>query len=101
MSANTSKSSNGSATTVWLIRWTEPDGQVRRRVFTHNPIADYRSINATVTPIDCAAVEELVEAVRSERKLAAMFDTGKMPTSELARAEERTDAALAHFGSAP
>jgi hypothetical protein len=64
-------------TTVWLIRYARPNGGDQRAVAClHNAIADYRDIDpdATTTTIDCAAVEELVEAARE--KLAELSPDG-------------------------
>jgi hypothetical protein len=126
MSANTSKSSNGSADVpvndgakkpLTLARVYE---MLNARFITSNGIPVERATlradewkliqpiiraarAATVTPIDCAAVEELVEAVKESRDALQAFANDGEPPNWIRHiaAEKRLDAALAHFGSAP
>jgi hypothetical protein len=108
MSANTSKSSNGSATTVWLVSYTL-DGYAHVFVTTRNGEADdfAKRYSATVTQIDCAAVEELVAADRTYDEAwratqdAHTFEQQTAADEVLVKAHKRRAAALARFGSAP
>jgi hypothetical protein len=82
-------------TTVWLVRYTT-GGVQRATVSLHNSVADYRRTypDATSTPIDCAAVEELVAAAQDVDRWVET-----RPAVHPFDAWRRLRAALARFGS--
>lgn len=99
---STSKNSNGSNTTVWLVRFTVNGGPRSCLQFSQDAADNWRRImDATVTPIDCAAVEELVEAVRNDISARCGGPRSCRHDFCCVCPSDRLNAALAAFRSTP